>query len=48
LARTALNDMAASDQAALRLHGALLALLRSYLPPRAAQFFVFSVSCSLC
>ena len=33
LARTALNDMAASDQAALRLHGALLSLLRSYLPP---------------
>ena len=37
LARTALNDMAASDQAALRLHGALLSLLRSYRPPRAAQ-----------
>jgi hypothetical protein len=33
LARTALADTAASDQLALRLHGALLSLLRVSSPP---------------
>ena len=37
LARTALADTPASDHATLRLHGALMSLLRVYLPPRAAQ-----------
>jgi len=53
LARTALADTQASDQLALRLHGALLSLLRAYLPPRAAKLwrelcdeFVFPQGCS--
>jgi hypothetical protein len=37
VARTALSDTPASDNATLRLHGALMSLLRAYLPPRAAQ-----------
>jgi len=37
LARTALGDTPASDNDNLRLHGALMSLLRAYLPPRAAQ-----------
>jgi hypothetical protein len=37
LARTALADTTASDQVAFRLHGALVSLLRAYLPPRAAS-----------
>ena len=37
LARTTLADTPASDNAALRLHSALMSLLRAYLPPRAAQ-----------
>ena len=39
LARTALTDTPASDNAALRLHGVLLSLLRAYLPPRAAKLW---------
>jgi len=53
LARTALADTPASDQAAFRLHGVLLSLLRAYLPPRAAKLwreacdvFVFPQGCS--
>ena len=37
LARTALADTPTSDHATFRLHGALLALLRAYLPPRAGK-----------
>jgi hypothetical protein len=37
LARTALADTPLSDHAIFRLHGALLALLRAYLPPRAGK-----------
>ena len=37
LARTALGDTPVSDHDTFRLHGALLALLRAYLPPRAAK-----------
>jgi hypothetical protein len=37
VARTALADTPASDNANLHLHGALMSLLRAYLPPRAAQ-----------
>ena len=37
LAHTALADTPPSDHAAFRLHGALLALLRAYLPPRAGK-----------
>ena len=36
IARNAIADAAASDQAAYRLHTALRALLQAYLPPRAA------------
>ena len=39
LARTALADTPPSDAAAFRLHGALLAVLRAYLPPRAAKLW---------
>jgi hypothetical protein len=39
LARTALADTPASDGAVLRLHGALLSLLRAYLPPMAAKLW---------
>jgi hypothetical protein len=39
LARTALADTPPSDHAAFRLHGALLSLLRVYLPPRAAKLW---------
>lgn len=39
LARTALADTAPSDGDTFRLHGALLALLRAYLPPRAAKMW---------
>ena len=37
LTRTALADTPLSDHANFRLHGALLALLRVYLPPRAGK-----------
>jgi hypothetical protein len=37
LARTALADTPLSDHANFRLHGALLALLRAYLPPSASK-----------
>jgi hypothetical protein len=37
LARTALADTSLSDHANFRLHGALLALLRAYLPPRVGK-----------
>ena len=53
LVRTALSDTPPSDGATFRLHGALMALLRAYLPPRAAQLwrdecdkFVFPASFS--
>jgi hypothetical protein len=39
LARTALADTPASDQAAFRLYGSLLSLLRAYLPPRAVKLW---------
>jgi len=39
LARTALSDTPPSDGATFRLHGALIALLRAYLPPRAAKLW---------
>jgi hypothetical protein len=39
LARTALTDTPPSDGAVFRLHGALLSLLRAYLPPRAAKLW---------
>ncbi len=39
LARTALADTPPSDGATFRLHGALLAVLRAYLPPRAAKMW---------
>jgi len=39
LARTALSDTPPSNNVTFRLHGALLALLRAYLPPRAAQLW---------
>ena len=39
LARTALSDTPPSDGATFRLHGALIALLRAYLPPRAAKMW---------
>jgi hypothetical protein len=39
LARTSLADTLPSDGATFRLHGALLALLRTYLPPRAAKMW---------
>jgi hypothetical protein len=39
LARTARTDTPPSDSATFRLHGALLAVLRSYLPPRAAKMW---------
>jgi len=39
LARTALSDTPQSDGATFRLHGALFALLRAYLPPRAAKLW---------
>jgi hypothetical protein len=39
LVRTALSDTPQSDGATFRLHGALIALLRAYLPPRAAKLF---------
>ena len=39
LTRTALADTPPSDAAAFRLHGALLAVLRAYLPPRAAKLW---------
>jgi len=39
LAHTALADTPASDNAVLRLHGALLSLLRAYLPPRSAKLW---------
>jgi hypothetical protein len=34
-----LADTPPSDVATFRLHGALLALLRAYLPPRAAKMW---------
>jgi hypothetical protein len=37
MARTALSDTPQSDGDTFRLHGALIALLRAYLPPRAAK-----------
>ena len=37
LARTALADTPLSNDVAFRLHGALFALLRANLPPRAAK-----------
>jgi hypothetical protein len=37
LTRTALADTQLSDHATFSLHGALLALLRAYLPPRAGK-----------
>ena len=37
LARTTLTDTPPSDGDAFRLHGALLSLLRAYLPPRASK-----------
>jgi hypothetical protein len=40
LARTALADTPPSDGATLCLHGALLSLLRAYLPPRAAKLWL--------
>jgi hypothetical protein len=39
LARTTLADTPPSDGATFRLHGALLAVLRAYLPPRAAKLW---------
>jgi hypothetical protein len=39
LTRTALADTPPSDGATFRLHGALLAVLRAYLPPRAAKLW---------
>ena len=39
LARTALTDTPPSDVAGFRLHGALLSLLRAYLPPRASKLW---------
>ncbi len=39
LAHTALADTPPSDGATFRLHGALLAVLRAYLPPRAAKLW---------
>lgn len=39
LARTALTDAPLSDGETFRLHGALLAMLRAYLPPRAAKLW---------
>jgi hypothetical protein len=39
LARTTLSDTPPSDGATFRLHGALIALLRAYLPPRAAKLW---------
>ncbi len=39
LARTALSDTPPSDNVTFRLHGALIALLRAYLPPRAAKLW---------
>ena len=39
LVRTALSDTPPSDGATFRLHGALIALLRAYLPPRAAKLW---------
>jgi len=37
MVRTALSDTPQSDGATFRLHGALIAFLRAYLPPRAAK-----------
>ena len=37
MARTALSDTPQSDGDTFRLHGAFIALLRAYLPPRAAK-----------
>ena len=39
LARTELSDTPQSDGATFRLHDALIALLRAYLPPRAAKLW---------
>ena len=39
LVRTALSDTQPSDGATFRLHGAVIALLRAYLPPRAAKLW---------
>jgi hypothetical protein len=39
LARTTLTDTPPSDGDAFRLHGALLSLLRAYLPPRASKLW---------
>jgi hypothetical protein len=39
LARTSISDTTPSDGATFRLHGALLALLRTYLPPRGAKMW---------
>jgi hypothetical protein len=39
LAHTALADTPPSDSATFHLHGTLLALLRSYLPPRTAKMW---------
>jgi hypothetical protein len=39
LAHTALSDTQQSDGATFRLHAALIALLRAYLPPRSAKLW---------
>ena len=39
LVRTALTDTPPSDDATFRLHGSLLAWLRTYLPPSAAKMW---------